>query len=391
MKLSRFCLYLFLFLFSAMIVFPACDDDDEDDNNEADDAELVAFIEDLMEQGHIPGLAAAVVKGEEIIWSGGFGTADFTAGAAATADTLFMIASVSKTVTGVALMQVYDDGLCALNDDVSYYLPFDVYNPRYPNQVITIRHLLTHTSGIADNWDILEANYVDGDSPIPLGDFLEDYLVPGGAFYRANGNFLNFYPGEDYEYTNVGAALVGYLVESITGVDFAEYCDNNIFTPLGMDHTAWHLADLDTTRLAVPYEYLSGSGSYASYGQYGYPDYPDGLLRTSAEELAVFLIAFINRGAFGGQRILTAGTADLMRQTPYPGIDSDQGLIWYYRNQHGSRLLGHNGAEYGAAAEMFFRPADNVGFVVMINTDWRNNTDRITQLENKLLDFGADY
>jgi len=248
--------------------------------------------------------------------------------------------------------------------------------------MITFRQLLTHTSSIRDNWNVLGLLYVEGDSPIPLGTFLEDYLTPDGAWYNASGNFLTSAPGTIADYSNVGATLAGYLVESITGTPFDEYCEQSLFAPLQMDGAGWHLADVDLASLAVPYRWAGGQ--YHPYAHYGYPDYPDGALRCDVDELSHFLIAFIEDGTWGTETILAPATVEEMRTVQFPALDASQGLIWYYKSLVLQTLLGHNGGDDGASTDMFYRPDDGIGVIVLTNGDSKAGYDAMNRIQLRL-------
>jgi CubicO group peptidase (beta-lactamase class C family) len=168
---------------------------------------LDRIIPRVMKGRRIPGVAALVVRNGVIVWQREYGFADVTNQIPVAADTMFMMASVSKTVTAVAMMALGDDGAVALDDPIDAYLPFPVRNPKFPATPITVRMLLTHTSSIADGPKSFDS-YVRGDSPIPLETFLDGYLTPGGATYDPD-NFLDTAPGERYEYSNEGTALLG--------------------------------------------------------------------------------------------------------------------------------------------------------------------------------------
>jgi CubicO group peptidase (beta-lactamase class C family) len=293
---------------------------------------------------------------------------------------MFMLASISKTVTATALMQVWELGNIDLDADVNEVLPFPVRNPAYPSRPITAHQLLTHTSGIRDNWSELLPLYVQGDSPIALATFLERYLVPGGRYYSAKKNYTGWAAGNDYLYSNVGAALVGYLVEEVTGIDFARWCERRIFQPLGMDNTGWHLRGLDRDKVARPYRRLR-DGGWKSYGLYGYPDYPDGALRTTARSLARFLAAYSR----GGGPILKSTTVDLMlsdQKVPGPW----QGLVWYRTPGPGGRpLVGHGGGDRGVTTEMWFRRSDGAGAVVLANGDAIGGYRDVKDIRDRLI------
>lgn len=323
------------------------------------DADLAAQIE----AGHVPGLSAAVLRHGELVWAGAYGLADVDGAVPVKTSTLFLLASISKTVVSVALMQLEEKGLLSLDDDVGTLVPFDVRHPDYPNVPITVRMLVTHTSSIRDDWNTLDDGYVAGDSPIALGDFVGGYLTPGGALYSASTNFVPAPPGTTWEYSNVAVTLAGYVVEAVSGEPFDAYCQSHVFGPLAMNESAWRLSALDPQHVALPYAY--DGAAYSSYGHYGYPDYPDGLLRTSAPQLARFLSAFAHDGSLDGVEVLEPATAQAMRQAPMPQVDPTQGVIWYWQGD----TIGHTGGDLGVSTSMFYRPADGAGVIFLMNAE----------------------
>jgi len=356
---------------------------------------LDTFIPARMEVAHLPGVGACIIKNGYVAWADGYGWANIAEQRPATRDTLFMLASVSKSLTATALMQLYDEGLFALDEDVNGVLTFPVENPSFPGVPITYRQLMSHASSIRDNWSVLGSLYVLGDSPIPLGQFLEDYLVPGGAYYSASKSYYTTTgPGDAFRYANVGYALAGYMVEAIRGVPFDQHCNEELFGPLGMAETSWFLADLDVDHVAMPYRYVGGG--YAAYGHFGYPDYPDGRLRTSVMQLARFLLAHINGGEYGGARVLEEATVAEMHTVQHPDLDPNYGLGFDHRQMFGMELLGHSGGDQGVSTEMYFRPADGVGAILLTNgepyggSEWSAYLDIYERLfEEADRDFGA--
>ena len=347
-----------------------------------DSTELDSFIIRFMESGNIPGLATCIVKDEEIIWNNQYGYADIGRNILVADCTLFMLASISKTITSVAIMKLWEDGELDLDDNVSNYVPFEVVNPRQPGEIITFRHLLTHTSGINDNWAVMP--YYPGDSPIPLNEYLENYLTPGGQYYYPNLNFHNWAPGTDYSYCNNAVALVGYLAQQVRQLPFHIFCREFIFYPLDMYETEWFLADLDSADIALPY-YYSG-GSYTTYGHFGYSDYPSGQLRTSASQLASFLTMFMTGGMHGANRILYQSTIDTMMTIQYPEVDDSQGLIWYTFQLGGRTLWGHSGGDQGVSTDMYFCPEENTGIVAL-----NNGETYMYELVDAMFDYAAEY
>jgi CubicO group peptidase (beta-lactamase class C family) len=335
---------------------------------------LDLLIEGQIEATGIPGLGAAIVRAGEPFWSGGYGQRHIGPSRPLLTDTPFMLASISKTVAATAVLQLIEDGEFGLDDDIDTILDFTVDNPRVPgDEVITVRHLLTHTSGLIDDADVWggypgQSNslYELGDSSIPLRDFMVGYFTPGGEWYSASNNFLPNAPGTSFEYSNLATALLGYLVEAATGIPLDDHSDARIFTPLAMTSTGWHLADFVSSDVAMPYE--SYGSQRVEWGQYGFPDYPNGQLRSSATDLARFLAAWASGGILDGQRVLEAATVAEALTLQVPSIEKTQGLSWYYETLGSREVVGHNGGDYGATTDMFFEPSTGDGVVVLINT-----------------------
>ena len=228
-------------------------------NNHRDEDELIQFIESIMETHLIPGVSISIVKNGDIVWDKYFGYSNIDENIFVDENTMFILASISKTVTATALMQLFENGFFELDDDIDDYLPFNVYHPDYPLVPITFKMLLTHLSGIKDNWSVM--TYYDGDPQLELSYYLNEYLAPGGEFYNSNLNFTNSMPGTNHTYTNNGAALIGLLVEEISNQPFNEYCSENIFAPLSMNNAFWFLSEIDNLdQVASPYQVTGGSG-----------------------------------------------------------------------------------------------------------------------------------
>jgi CubicO group peptidase (beta-lactamase class C family) len=242
-------------------------------------------IRELMAAGKLPGLSVAVVRGSEVVWKHAWGLANVETGRRVEPATLFMLASVSKTVVATATLQAVDEGLLHLDADVNDVLPFTVRNPVHEDEPLTLRQLMTHTSSIRDDWNLLIASYVDGDATMPLRRFLRRYLSPNGADFSQN-HYYSVGPGRTYRYANVGVALAAYLVEAASGIGFDAWCERRIFAPLGMTRAGWHLSGLPRRDIAIPYSWSGQGNGYVGSAHYGYPDYPDGALRTTAPQLA---------------------------------------------------------------------------------------------------------
>jgi CubicO group peptidase (beta-lactamase class C family) len=336
-------------------------------------------IERWMEKNNVPGLAACIVHQDGIVWSNGYGLANRTKNIPFTPDsTLFQIASITKTITATAIMQLRDRGLFALDDDVNAFLPFSLRNPRHPGRPISVRHLLTHTSSIDDD-DCIYGLYTAGDPVKSLEDVVTAYFTPGGALWRPS-NFRKDAPGEKNSYSNAGFALLGYLVERIMEQPLEDYLQENIFRPLKMYETSFYIAKLDEERQARcytharrPKRYLcSGDGDgnllpagvspqagFNEHALYSYPTLADGMLRTSVNQLANFMIAMMNGGRFEDAQLLSPETVREMLS------GRKQGLAWSREDAY----WGHDGGDPGCSTQLLFDPVERIGFIVFANTD----------------------
>lgn len=329
------------------------------------------YISILMKIAHKPSVSTCVIVNDKIAWSKGFGLYDIENNKHATTDTLYLMASISKTVTATALMQLYDKGLFDLDDDINNYLPFSLRNPRYQDIPITFRMLLSHQSSIAsDNSDRLCISYLPGDPEIPSypHPWLEEYLTPSGSAYHSEV-WSEYKPGEKYFYTNIGYSIIGYLVELISGQNFNEYCIQNIFIPLDMTNTSFRLKDIDINKIAIPYFF--NEGNYKPNPHYGMLlVYPAASMRTSIEELSHFLIAHMNGGVYKNVKILNESTIELMHTRHYPGNNNESGygLGWFIREKEFQKKeIGHSGGWPGVHTQMTFRPEDKTAIIIFTN------------------------
>lgn len=332
--------------------------------------ELTTCVEDEMDKQNIPAVAVIAFKNETILHEQYFGKANIENNVALGEQHLFLLASISKTITATALMQLYEQGKFQLDDPINNYLPFEVKAPEHSSTPITFRMLLTHTSSIADDNPILDKEYYYGkDSPKALKDFFQDYLSTSGQYYNAEQNFSGEKPGDKHAYSNIGSALIGVLVEQLSGKDFNSYCKQNIFTPLGMNNTAWKLAELDTALVVRPYEFEGGEQNPVPH--YTFTDYPNGGLRTTAKDLAKFLGAYAQGGQYGGKTLLKSATITEMLKAQIADLDDKVGLHWFIMDEKND-LWGHDGGERGVSTTMAFNKETGVGVILLTNSDGAN-------------------
>ena len=296
-------------------------------------ATFYTFMDWLKDKVHYPGMQAGILHDGELVWKGNWGMASIEENKPVTDETAFRLLSVSKTFVGTSIMKLWEDGLLELNGNIHDYLPFEIINPWYPQSVVNPKMILNHTSSFTDSHPgsgpecgTLEFIW---DPQVSLHDFLVSHFIPGGICYD-NSVFFNYPPGTYSYYSNPGAALGGYIVESITGKGFSEYCNDSIFSLLDMPGSRWFYSELDTAKVAVMYEW-NGS-SFNNLGARSYAGYPLGDLKSNATELANFIKMYINHGNYNGIHMLDSASIEMMTtitDTLLP-FETPIGLIWQY-------------------------------------------------------------
>jgi len=334
-------------------------------------------IIDCMNNGHMPSMALAIIKNNSMVWSKGYGYADIKNKKEATNETVYMLASISKTFAATAIMQLWEKGLLDLDDDINKYVPFSVRNPNYPDVPITFRMILTHRSSIASRtinlftlFSILRVPY----------DKMGEYLNPGGKLYSPK-NWENYPPGEKKSYSCTAYELLGYLVERITNQSLPEYCIKNIFQPLNMKNTSYHPSYYKKEQLAVQYIYLFGR--YIDLPEFEDRNYASGGLRSNLEDLSHYLIAYMNGGEYNGAKILKNDTVKLMFTRQYPGDNFiGYGLGWQIFSGHNHSQnnirIGHSGGMPGSQTYMFYHVSDGVGIIIFTNQHLSYTMDDLT-------------
>jgi CubicO group peptidase (beta-lactamase class C family) len=337
---------------------------------------LSAFMTRKLRELDLVGAGIGVLHSDGTAWAGGFGLANMEQRIPASGDTIVMWASSSKVVTGTAALTAMQTKSIGLDAPVNAYLPFTVANPRFPENPITFRMLLTHTSSILYDQDTGNSLYGSGDAAMPLGELLKEYLVPAGRFYKPT-NYSASAPGSAWVYSNINASLLGYLVERITGSSFNEYCRTSLFKPLGIREASWFLRDLDASRLAVQYRAPQASGNPRRVSPYGWPGYPDGMLRCSARDLLSVMAALVGRGLADGKPLLSSETrAEMFRPQGIdpaqlkgrsPIVSLDHGLVWRLLDLDGRKIWSHNGNGAGMGTLVLVDDKTKVAAVAWIS------------------------
>ncbi|WP_438423519.1 serine hydrolase domain-containing protein [Aquimarina macrocephali] len=371
-SISGFIIILFISI--------SCEKSDDPSTNKAQ--EFKTFLQNEMEKQHIPAMSVLVFKEDQILFEEYLGKSNIEKDNNLESDHLFLLASVSKLVVSTALLQLYDQGHFSLDENINEYLPFSV---QVPNQAvpITFRILLTHTSGIRDNWDILSNQYYyEEDSPIVLDYYLENYLVAGGEYYNEEENFYDFEPGSNFRYSNTGNALIAVLIEAISGIDFNTYCKQHIFSPLGMVNTFWRYDEISQP-IVQPYHYIDGK--YQAIPHYTFTDYPNGGLRSNVRDMHKLLTVFVLNGRSNNHQLLQSETIIEMLTPQIPNLYGQMGLHVFYLDDS-RNLWGHSGGNEGVATIVAFNPESKIEILLFTN-NWEI---KISDIYRKAYDLGTD-
>ena len=327
-----------------------------------DRAELEAFLDGVMSanlrEHHVAGATVAVVKDGALFFAKGYGYSDV--GRRAPVDpsrTLFRIGSTSKLFTWTSVMQLAEQGKLDLDADVNRYLDFKI-PATYP-QPITLRHIMTHTAGFEEDGRDLITD--DPAKVIPLGRFLATHMP---ARVRP--------PGRYSSYSNYATALAGYVVQRVSGQPWDDYVEQHVLAPLGMTQTSTRQPLPAALRADMSQGYAWGGGAFTPKKfEYITGASPAGSISASATDMAKFMIAHLNDGAYNGQRILAESTAVRMHARAFghdprlPGF----ALGFYEQSSHGLRLIGHGGDTEWFHTDLSLIPSEHVGVFVSYNTN----------------------
>jgi CubicO group peptidase (beta-lactamase class C family) len=313
------------------------------------------------------GVTCAVVKDNKVIYHHNFGVKDLATKEPVDDQTLWRIASISKSFTATSLLQLVEQGKLSLKDDVSDLLGFTVRNPKYPDIPITLEMLLSHTSSINDSqgyWTTIDI--INPDINTSAGECYNDYAPGSGG----------------YEYCNLNLNLAGTILERVSGERFDQYVVNHVLRPLGL-YGGYCVDSLDKSRFAHLYSwdadnqkfvdnydeaYAPRSEKVANYtmGHDALIFSPTGGMKISGLDLARYMTMHMNYGTTpDGVRIISEESS---RDMQVPRSEPEHyGLNLWLADDYvpGITLVGHTGGAYGLSSAMFFHPEDKYGFVII--------------------------
>ncbi|MES1221475.1 MAG: serine hydrolase domain-containing protein [Bacteroidota bacterium] len=325
-----------------------------------------ARIDTVMKKFDMVGLSVAVVKKGDIIYSHSFGLKNIETKTPLSNTDIFRIASISKSFSATSIMQLVEAKKLSLSDDVSKLIGFKVRNPKFPDKMITLKMLMSHTSSLNDGQGYFTLDIINPDKNVDFAKCYSDYE-----------------PGTNYAYCNLAYNMVGTIIEKTSGQRFDKYVKQHILEPLGL-YAGYEVSSLDSTRFATLYEYDSTTkqftpdpGAYnprtAEISQYvaGYstPIFsPTGGMKISATDLAKYMTMHMYMGRYKGIKIMKKKSARTM-QSPVSDGEGGYGLAILTTDKMipGKTMKGHTGSAYGLYSMMFFQPREKFGIVVITN------------------------
>jgi CubicO group peptidase (beta-lactamase class C family) len=317
-----------------------------------------AYVQAQMDESRIPGLALAIVHGDQIVYLKGYGRAE-PSGRPVTPQTPFMLASLAKPMTALAVMQLVEAGKLDLDAPVQRYLPWFRVADENASAQITVRELLYHTSGLSELTGLEYAGVED------LGaDALERHV-------RALRDVQLVHPvGTTYAYNNLNYQTLGLIIQEVTGQPYEAYMQEHVFKPLGMNQTFTSKSDAQRNGLATGYRYWFRQ-PVAFDSPFDRGGVPSGFIIASVEDVAHFVIPHLNAGRSGDTQILSPRAMDQILTPAGRKGSSDESyaMDWGIQNFDGQPWVLKGGDLADFKAQMVLVPGGQWGVVTLINTN----------------------
>ena len=337
-------------------------------------ARLEAIIARFIAANHIPGASVSVVENNAYEWSAGFGMADLENSVPATSQTLYRLASISKTITATATMVLWQQHKIDLD------APVQKYCPAFPRKddVITTRQVLGHLGGIRHY-----KSEADGDQELNNTRHFDDTIQSGLNFFAADR--LVARPGTAFHYSTQGFTLVGCALEGASGEKYVDYVSRNVLQPAGMLHTR-----VDDRFAVIPYRTRfyekdkAGEVRNAEFLDSSYKVAGGGWL-SSADDMARYMVTLLN------DRLLQRSTRDLMWTSlkTADGKETGYGLGWGTGKDMGVPDVGHGGGQQGTSTYILMVPERKAGVVVLMNLEGGDASALAHELMRSLLGLAA--
>ena len=310
-----------------------------------------AFVSEQMQRNGIPGLALALVDGDKVIFIKGYGKADQT-GRRITPQTPFILASVSKPLTAVAIMQLVDTGQVELDTPVQRYLPEFRVADSIASSQITVRHLLLHTSGIPATACDTKVN----------AQTIEEYVAELQTIK------LDAPVGTRHNYCSGNYNVLGRIIEVVSGQSFGEYMQENVFAPLDMQQSFTSEQEAQQAGLAQGYQWFFGL-SVPTHHSYNPSQLPSGYMISSVEDMSHFLISQLNKGQYAHTNLLSEKSVAAMQVAGTKrGENGGYGFGWVIAPVGDVPAVWHDGVNVNFHSLLIMQPETQRGAVILTNS-----------------------
>ncbi len=315
---------------------------------------LDAYLSEQVDASRLAASSVAVVSADEVLYARGFGETSLGSGVPVDADTSFEIGSLAKSMTALAVLRLHEAGAVDIDAPVRTYLPWFRVADEGASRTITLRHLLSHSSGLPTiSHGVVWRDFERIDPSVEEG-------------VRAlDGVRLATKPGEAFQYANMGYATLGAVIEAVTGEPWSSHVERTLFEPLGMQASAASAQGRDGLELAQAYTWRLGRrAAVPALSAFAAP--AGSLNVSSAMDMGAYLQAWLSPGADG--LVTPATTEEAFRAHVPVGNGEDVGLGWVLADRRGERLVHHSGGTVGATSYMALLPERGQGLIVLTNS-----------------------
>jgi len=339
------------------------------------DKRLDEKIKSFVVENKIPGLAIAIVKNNELYFANAYGVKNIDTKEPVTTESIFHMASVSKPFTATAIMQLVEKGMINLDDPLVKYLPyFKLKDPRYKD--ITIKQMLTHTSGIPDveDYEWSKPQYDDGAA--------ERYVRS-----LANEKLL-YAPGKKFSYSNMAFDILGDVIAKVSGMTFEDYIKTNILNPLEMTESDFLIERIKPGLRTTPHVSRVNRKVSPVY-PYNRRHAPSSCLNANVLEMSHWAMANMNRWTYKGKRILSESSYELLFENQIKQVTTERavGLSWSLKPYRELKTIYHAGGDLGYCSYLIMIPEKSIAIIVAGNYF----TESIGQLPYGIIDILLEF
>lgn len=336
--------------------------------------EVESYLQSLVDTGGIPGIAIAIADSNGLIYSNAFGVTNIETKKKIQPFHTFHAASISKTFTTTAIMQLHERGKIDINNTVVTYLPyFRMDDDRF--KLITIKQILNHTSGMADvenyEWE---------------KNLTEDSAVEKFVRSLANQRLISD-PGKEFHYSSMAFDVLGGVIAKVSGSTFEDYIRKNILTPLEMKESSFYYPEVKLANRTTPH--VGKPARVSSVYPYNRMHVASGTLNTNVLELSHWAAACLNGGQYRNKRIISETTLSQLFTPTFRAFDSNNlqvGLGWMILTENNTSSYIHLGHDVGYVSSIELLPKNGIGIIILINYDEVDMHSIQEEVKNRILE-----